>query len=96
MTSQINYSNVNSLYPIPGRDNDSQGFRNNFSAIKDALEIAYNEISALQMSKAEISLTPPTTPTSVGIAGQMAMDLSYLYICTDTNTWRRITLNSWT
>ena len=96
MTSQINYSAVNTLYPIPGRDNDSQGFRTNFSAIKDGLETAYNEISSLQMSKADISLDVPATATSLGITGQLAIDSVYLYICINTNTWKRITLGAWT
>ena len=32
MTSQIDPSKIDTTYPIPGRDNDSQGFRTNFSS----------------------------------------------------------------
>jgi hypothetical protein len=96
MTSQINYSAVNTLYPVPGRDNDSQGFRTNFSAIKDGLEVAFNEISSLQMLKADISLDTPATATSTGVAGQLAIDSVYLYVCIATNTWKRIALGAWT
>jgi hypothetical protein len=46
--SSINPNNVNGQYPIAGQDNDSQGFRDNFTNIKDNLKYAYNEITDLQ------------------------------------------------
>lgn len=46
--SNINANAVDATYPIPGKDNDSQGFRNNFAAIKDALAVAKTEIADLQ------------------------------------------------
>ena len=39
MTSAINFSSINASYPVPGIDNDSQGFRDNFSAIANALSV---------------------------------------------------------
>jgi hypothetical protein len=48
MTSQINYNNIDGTYPIAGQDNSSQGFRDNFTNIKDNLRVSYNEISDLQ------------------------------------------------
>jgi hypothetical protein len=41
---------ININYPIPGVDNDSQGFRSNFSSIRESLKIANDEISRLQIS----------------------------------------------
>lgn len=38
----------------------------------------------------------PATPTSSGTTGQVAKDNSYLYICTATNTWKRIAWGAWT
>jgi len=35
-------------------------------------------------------VTAPLTSTSSGTAGQMAYDSYYLYVCTDTDVWRRI------
>ena len=43
--SQIIYTTVDEEYPVAGQDNDSQGFRDNFSAIKTALSQAQNELS---------------------------------------------------
>jgi hypothetical protein len=58
MTSQIDTSKIDTTFPIPGRDNDSQGFRTNFSSIKQGLTQAATEISDLQRSKA--NLTEPS------------------------------------
>lgn len=55
MTSAIVSNTIDTAYPIPGRDNDSQGFRDNFSVIKTALQVATNEISALQSGKADLT-----------------------------------------
>jgi hypothetical protein len=55
MTSQINYSNIDTSYPVAGQDNDSQGFRDNFGAIQIALSTASNEISNLQLTAATVT-----------------------------------------
>ena len=54
MTSQIIFSTIDTTYPIPGRDNDSQGFRSNFSVVKAGLQVAHDEISLLQSNKADL------------------------------------------
>lgn len=46
--STINTNNIDSNYPIPGVNNSSQGFRTNFTSIKNNLDIAGNEITDLQ------------------------------------------------
>ncbi len=46
--SNITTDNIDTAYPVPGRDNDSEGFRANFSAIASGLETARTEISELQ------------------------------------------------
>ena len=48
MTSQINYGIINNNFPVPGADNDSNGFRENFLAISTALSVAKTEITQLQ------------------------------------------------
>ncbi len=48
MSSTINTNGLDVNYPIPGRNNNSQGFRNNFTNIKTNLDAAGNEISDLQ------------------------------------------------
>ena len=46
-TSQINPNLIDSTYPLAGQDNNTQGFRDNFSAIKNNFQFAENEINGL-------------------------------------------------
>lgn len=46
--SQINTNGIDQDYPIPGQNNSSQGFRDNFTQIKNNLNIAGDEITDLQ------------------------------------------------
>jgi hypothetical protein len=48
MPCNINPNNIDDNYPIAGQDNDSQGFRDNFSNIKSNFTFARSEISDLQ------------------------------------------------
>jgi hypothetical protein len=48
MTSQINPNNIDGTYPVAGQDNDSQGFRDNFTNTKTNFEYAGDEITELQ------------------------------------------------
>ena len=50
MASNIDYISIDETYPIAGRDNDSQGFRDNFSIIKNNFESAKGEIEDLQLN----------------------------------------------
>lgn len=46
--SNIVTSTIDATYPVSGQDNDTQGFRDNFSNIKMALDQAKSEITELQ------------------------------------------------
>lgn len=48
MTSSINTNSLNVNYPVPGVNNNSQGFRDNFATIKTNLDAAGTEITDLQ------------------------------------------------
>lgn len=48
MTSAINPNNIDGTYPIAGQDNNSQGFRDNFTNIKTNFQYAEDEITDLQ------------------------------------------------
>ena len=53
MASNINSDSIDALYPVAGQDNDSQGFRDNFSTIKNSLATAKTEITTLQNDTAK-------------------------------------------
>jgi hypothetical protein len=46
--SKINTSSLDNTFPIPGKNQSSQGFRDNFSSTKSNLDIAASEIFDLQ------------------------------------------------
>lgn len=46
--STINTNGINVNYPVPGVNNSSQGFRDNFASIKNNLNVASTELSDLQ------------------------------------------------
>jgi hypothetical protein len=48
MTSQVNPNNIDGTYPIAGQDNDSQGFRDNFTNIRNNLTFVKAEIEDIQ------------------------------------------------
>lgn len=48
MASNINPQNINGAYPVAGQDNDSQGFRDNFTNTKTNFQFASEEITDLQ------------------------------------------------
>lgn len=45
----------------------------------------------------KVVLTPktPSSSSATGMAGQIAVDGNYVYVCTATNTWKRAGLSSW-
>jgi hypothetical protein len=48
MTSNINPNNIDGAYPVAGQDNNSQGFRDNFTNTATNFQFAANEITDLQ------------------------------------------------
>lgn len=67
MTSTIsNYSAlIDTAFPVPGVDNDTQGFRNNFININKSFDVAGSEITSLQTSQKDV-LTRLNEATVVG------------------------------
>ena len=57
MASSIVPGNIDGTYPKAGEDNSSQGFRDNFSAIKTNFTEAKSEIEAMQTNKANLDST---------------------------------------
>jgi hypothetical protein len=54
--SDINYLSINENFPVPGEDNDTQIFRDNFDTIKQSLRTAKDEITDLQDNSARTDL----------------------------------------
>lgn len=54
MASNIISGTIDGTYPVAGVDNDTQGFRDNFTIIKTGLATAASEITTLQSSTAKL------------------------------------------
>jgi hypothetical protein len=57
VTSAINYTIINENFPVPGQDNDTQTFRDNFNSIKNNFREAKDEITNLQTNTAKTNTT---------------------------------------
>lgn len=55
MASNIVSTTIDATFPTPGVDNDTQGFRDNFSIIKAALAVATTEIGDLQVNTVKLN-----------------------------------------
>lgn len=53
--SLINFDSIDETYPTAGQDNNSQGFRDNFGFIKNALSVAKTEIGILENNTAKLN-----------------------------------------
>lgn len=52
--STVTFTNIDEEFPIAGQDNDTQGFRDNFSEIKQALQAANIELTTLLTNGARL------------------------------------------
>jgi hypothetical protein len=62
MASSIDPNNIDGAYPVAGQDNNSQGFRDNFTNIKTNFQYAEDEINDLQ---SKVLLKAALTGTSL-------------------------------
>jgi len=53
--SDLNYGAIDETYPVAGQDNNSQGFRGNFAAIKASLGTAEGAITTLETDTAKVN-----------------------------------------
>ena len=86
MASTItNYSNdINIKFPVPGVDNDSQGFRTNFAKIQSALSVASDEITSLQLASSDPSDVILNSYTASELYNLGAVDDGTMVFLTDT------------
>lgn len=54
-----------------------------------------NDTGINQMYGLSFLTSVPATASSAGVAGQWAQDADFIYICTATNTWKRVSILTW-
>jgi hypothetical protein len=74
MTSSIDTSSIDGNFPVQGSDNPSQGFRDNFSLIKIALDTAAEEITSLQSSPVGVTTASSTVTGIIKVGTGLAID----------------------
>ena len=67
MASNINPNNIDGAYPVAGQDNNSQGFRDNFTNIKTNFQFTEDEINDLQPNCDPKALLVFATPSFASI-----------------------------
>lgn len=79
------------LYNFRGDENTGVGRSANkeLALIANGSTIAKLNSSGLILSTS----TPPASPTSTGTQGQIAWDANYFYVCTGSNSWKRVALS---
>jgi hypothetical protein len=55
---------------------------------------ADGNLTTTQLKLAALN-TAPSSSIATGITGEIRIDANYIYICTNTNTWKRIAISSW-
>ena len=96
MTSQINPNDIDGAYPVAGQDNDSQGFRTNFTNTQTNFQYAADEITDLQ---SKVLLKSALTGTSLNnnVNGQLLYNFKSQQVSATVNplgtTSGSVTLN---
>ena len=94
MASNINDTAVNSDYPIAGVDNDSQGFRDNFSTIKTNFVAAKAEIETLQTTTAKLNVANNFLGNTVSGANLQNVTETAYIASTTVNTSQNVNVDS--
>jgi len=75
MASNINPNNINGNYPVAGQDNDSQGFRDNFTNISNNFSYAVTEITDLQNKVTNVQSTVGTNGNVTALYANVTQSL---------------------
>ena len=95
---------VRTLYEEPSATGPNTTIQFNSSGLlKGTLGLTFNQSTnnlsiANTLSIAQLIFTasnPPATAASNGVAGTIAWDSSYIYVCVATNTWKRVQIATW-
>lgn len=76
MSSNINPNNINGNFPVAGQDNDSQGFRDNFTNILNNFSFAATEIGDLQNATTAIQTVVQSNGNVEAYYGNIAQGLT--------------------
>ena len=64
-----------------------------YFAIEDIQDLTAVDVTAASLALAALG-TAPANATATGTLGQIVIDANHIYICTATNTWKRVAIAS--
>lgn len=70
------------------------GVNGNLTVASIAKTGAYSDLNGVP-PVAPALVAVPTSATATGVVGQVSFDQAYFYICTNTNTWKRVAIATW-
>lgn len=75
----------NPLFPSTGKE------------LSQALGVYWRELATEvnKHSQGIVAVSAPASATSPGTPGQIAYDANYIYLCVETDTWKRASLATW-
>jgi hypothetical protein len=91
MTSAINPNNIDGTYPVAGQDNNSQGFRDNFTNIKTNFQFAEDEITDLQTNA--VVKNANNNLNGSGLSNAVLNDMGYQFLDLQTPSNPTVTIN---
>ena len=63
------------------------------ATVTTAAQPAITSVGTLTSLK--VATSTPASASAAGTAGTIAWDASYIYVCTATNTWKRVAIATW-
>lgn len=63
------------------------------ATVTTAAQPAITSVGTLTSLK--VATSTPASASAAGTAGTIAWDASYIYVCTATNTWKRVAIDTW-
>lgn len=76
-------------FPYPALKKEDQYFNLFIRNVLDSCVDLHRSVAEFQL------VETPTTSSDSGTPGMVSYDTSYLYICVDDNTWKRVALSTW-
>jgi hypothetical protein len=63
--------------------------------IADAKTFSSTIVGSISGAAAQINESTPASATASGTKGDIVFDGDYIYVCVETNTWKRSALSTW-
>lgn len=74
---------------------NSASFTATSSAVQCSVAATFTAFDSTMAGTFRLAGSAPSSSTDTGTAGQIAVDADYIYVCTATDTWKRVAIATW-